>query len=241
MKAKKDTLSEISASLKEAKPLFLCLQDAEENKIIPWNVKSGNFPAEHLQKIIHRLKARITPEGEYKICFAETINKHGSINFIPYTKGDTLAEPRPAQLIERTTIDFKGFSPDKMIELIQDNADLKAKNAALEADIKILEAENKALEDEIAEYDNEEPKGFLEQNGLGEKVGSILDVVIAKMLTPAPPAAASMAEQAKAVTTAPQLSYEDILNILKANPAIIERLREDLNPEPVNNDNHNES
>lgn len=226
---KKFKVEEISSLLMEAKPKYVCLEDSEGRRIIPFNTKDSPFK-EHLIKICSRLKAKILNDGTYFVCYGESSAKGGAVTKIPYVKGEipnpTLAAGAPVTIIDRNE---KPMSQEQIIELIKENANLKADNEVLRLQHKQDSESIAALEDEIAELDNGPKPGiFGMSEGLQNKLGDLAAVLVQKWTAPPPPPISEP-------QTPQKLTYEQILGLLQNNPELLSQLRKDLNPQPQQN------
>jgi len=221
MAEKKHSIEDIRRMITEAQPKYICLEDSTGSRIIPFNFKDVEFK-KHLDKICLRLKSEILNDGNYFVCFGETNSKGASVSKIPYIKGEVL--PAAITIEEKETANT--MSQDKIIELIRENANLKSENGILENENKHLQSEIEALEDEIAEMENKPAPGIFGMGeGLQNKIGDLVTVLAQKWAAGSPP------PLAEAQPSQPTVSYDQILNILKQNPAVVDQLRNDLSPQ----------
>jgi len=153
---KKYSVNDISRLVLEAKPRFIALEDEKGNRLIPFN-KMDAPVKEHLIKICNRLKAEVLADGIYYVTFSETSAKGGVQAKLQFVKGEieTIAPASP--ITEPPPSNTKSMSQEKIMELIQENADLKAKLGTLELENKYLQEDIKSLEDELAEEENKPP------------------------------------------------------------------------------------
>lgn len=230
------TISEIKAAITEAAPPFLCLQDEEGNKLIPWNPKdAAGFPKEYLTKILKRLEAKVTGAGVYYVCFAENVTPKSIVQKITYIKGGAAGIPAapPVTIAAPAAVPdvSRGLSYEKALELIQENAELKANLAQAKAENTILKKEIEELEDELAGYENQEEKdgagGLFEGPEMKQKVSGIIDLLAAKFLGPAETPGAAIS-QAPAAPQKIALTYEMICHTFNTNPEMLKRLLDEL-------------
>lgn len=222
---KKYKVEDIKRLLTEANTKFVCLEDSTGQRIIPFNQITTPFN-DHLKRICDRLKAEVLPDGKYFVCFGESSAKGAAVSKIAFFKGE-VATLSPA-VITPASQEKPAMSQEKILELIQENANLKADNEVLKMQHKNDLEEIKSLEDEITELENKPAPGFFA--GLSEpmqnKIGDLLGAFATKLLAPPPPAIAESSQEQRAVT------YPELLHILKTNPQVVEQLRKDLNPQP---------
>lgn len=225
-------IADIQRLLTEAAPRFVCLEDSQGNRLIPFNTKDSPPFKEQLKRVCERLKAEVLTDGTYYVVFGESTLKGAPLTRLPFIKGNPSKEPAPVVMVGENN---KTMSQSEAIALIKENAELKADNEVLRMQDKNNKETIKILEDEIAELENAEPErpGFFGMSeGMEAKVSDLLGALAQKFLSPAPPATPA--------TPAPiaenkQVTYDDILNILKNNPDVVSQLRKDLNPEPAQN------
>lgn len=221
---KEYTAAEIRKVVADGNPKFVALESETGQRLIPFNTRKELYSKEHAEKIFTYLSNDdLCPEGIYFVVTANDLGTKGVKIKYPYKKGNPANKKQPVAMEERPT-QKEIYSFDKLLTLHQELAEYKAKVELKEMRIKELEQDVESLEDEISEMESQEKNPGL----LGEGQGQLLMAkglqLLEQMFTPAAPAA--LAEQAPPAK--PVITYEQILNICVKNPAIAERLVNDI-------------
>lgn len=229
------TVTQINQIITREKYPYYCLQNEAGAAVIPWNTNKPGDKA-HLKKILSNLdKSSSLPDGVYFVITAQSKHPKALKMKYDFVKGNPAAaatdEAAAQTFTGRSTMAGApqlpaGYTFSDLLKLTNELGELRAAVAAKDVQIKQLEADYEELEDELAATQTTPAAAA---PGLGQAATELAQFLPMIQAVFNPPPAAGMAEQAPAAAPGKlQITYEQIFNLLKDRPDIIQKLETDL-------------